>query len=110
MTRFSGKVGYANPVRMNGVVENVITERILMGDELRNTRYFANQDSILGQVSLPTRLSVVADAYALENFKNIRYVEWAGSHWNVDSVQADRPRLILTLGEKYNGPFPEENP
>lgn len=110
MTRFSGKVGYANTIRSGGVVENVITERILTGDELRNTRYFADDNSILGKVSFQTRLSVVADAYALENFKNIRYVEWAGSLYNVDSVQPERPRLILVVGDKYNGPTPEENP
>lgn len=108
MTRFFGKVGYATPVREGGVVEDVMTERTYVGDELRNTRYFATEDTILGKVSFQTRISVLADAYALENFKNIRYVEWAGSFWTVDSVQPERPRLILVIGEKYNGPVAEE--
>lgn len=110
MTRFFGKVGYANPVREGGVVEDVITEQTYAGDELRNTRYFADESTILGRVTFQTRISILADAYALENFTKIRYAEWAGSHWTVESVQVDRPRLILVLGEKYNGPFPEENP
>lgn len=104
MTRFFGKVGYASSVRNNGVVENVMTERTYSGDELQNTRYFANENSVLGKVSFQTRISILADAYALENFKDIRYLEWAGSLWVVDSVQAERPRLILSIGEKYNGP------
>lgn len=107
MTRFFGKVGYAQPVRANGVVENVITERIYAGDELANTRYFADTNSVLGKVSFQTRISVVADAFALENFKDIRYAEWAGSFWCVEEVQPERPRLILVLGDKYNGPYPD---
>lgn len=108
MTRFFGKVGYAESVRSGGVVEDVITERTYVGEELRNTRYFATEDSVLGKVTFQTRISVLADAYALENFKNIRYIEWAGSHWLVDSVEAVRPRLILVVGDKYNGPLAEE--
>lgn len=105
MTRFSGKVGYASSVRNNGIVTNVMTERTYSGDEIQNERYFANENSVLGKVSFQTQISILADAYALENFKDIRYVEWAGSHWLVDSVKADRPRLILSLGDKYNGPL-----
>lgn len=104
MTRFFGKVGYANSVREGGVAEDVITERQYAGDELSNTRYFATEDTVLGKVSFQTRISILADAYALENFKNIRYVEWAGDVWYVDTVQAERPRLILVIGDKYNGP------
>lgn len=104
MTRFFGKVGYAESVREGGVVEDVITEQTYAGEELRNTRYFATEDSVLGRVSFQTRISILADAYALENFKNIRYVEWAGSYWYVDTVDVERPRLILVIGDKYNGP------
>lgn len=107
MTRFFGTVGYSKPTEtVPGVWEDVITERDYAGDELRNTRYFAQGDTVLGKVSFQTRLSVMADAYALENFQTIRYVEWAGSHWIVESVQVERPRLTLLLGELYNGPVP----
>lgn len=105
MARFFGNVGYAESVRSGGVVENVITERSYYGEEVRNTRYFANEDSVLGKVSFQTRISVVADAYALENYLDIRYVEWAGSYWTVESVQVERPRLILLVGDKYKGPL-----
>lgn len=112
MTRFSGKLGYAKEVRKDGVVETIITERLCKGNELRNVRYFATADSVLGKVSFQTRLEVMADAYALENenFKDIRFVEWAGGVWEVDSVQPERPRLTLVVGEKYNGPRAIDNP
>lgn len=107
MTRFFGKVGYSTSTKVSpGVWEDVITEREYAGDELRNTRYFAQGDTVLGKVSFQTRISVLADAYALENFIDIRYVWWAGSQWIVESVDVERPRLTLLLGSKYNGPLP----
>jgi hypothetical protein len=111
MTRYSGKVGYKQSTsRSGGVSEDVMVELPYSGDELRNTRYFANEDSVLGRVSFQTRLSIVADAYALEHFKDIRYAEWAGSYYDVDQVDVERPRLTLVLGEKYTGPLAEVTP
>lgn len=109
MTRFFGKVGYAESTRSGGVVKDVMIEKTYVGEELRNTRYFATEDTVLGRVSFQTRISILADPYALKNFKDIRYVEWAGSVYYVDEVQVDRPRLILVVGDKYNGPR-EETP
>jgi hypothetical protein len=48
----------------------------------------------------------VADQYANEHFFAIRYVEWAGTLWTVDSVEVQIPRLLLRLGKVYNGPTP----
>ena len=109
MTRFSGKVGYTKPTRVDGVVEDVITERQLFGDELKNTRTLTAGDSILGKITVQTRLSVVADGFALENFRDIRYVWWAGVPTEVEQVTVERPRLILVLGDRYNGPVLEES-
>ncbi len=106
MTRFSGTVGFTNPVKNAGVTKDVITERPYVGNEETNTRYFSNADSVLGKINFQTTLSIMADPYALENYKKIRYVEWAGAKMIVESVKRDRPRLILTLGGVYNGAGP----
>ena len=105
--RFFGKVGYSDTVEVQpDIFEDVITERTYSGDVLRDTRYFAKGDTVLGEVTFQTRLSVLADAFALENFTDIRYAEWAGKRWTVTTVSVERPRLILVLGEVYNGPIP----
>lgn len=105
--RFFGKVGYSTPEETDlDVWEDVITEREYYGEVLRNTRYFAQGDTVLGKVSFQNRISIVADGFAQENFTAIRYVEWAGSFWVVEQVDVERPRLILVLGEVYNGPRP----
>ena len=33
----------------------------------------------------------------------MKYVEWMGTRWKVTNVVVQRPRLILTVGEVYNG-------
>lgn len=106
MTRFSGNVGFADQVRSGGVTKDVVTERPYVGNEETNTRYFANADSVVGQIRFQTRVSIMADPYALENFTKIRYVWWAGSRMIVDSVEKERPRLTLVLGGVYNGAEP----
>ena len=103
MTRFFGPVGYVTTTRSGGVSKDVATERNYYGEELRSLRYFRDGDSVLGEVSQQTRISIVADAYALENYEDIRYVVKTGTPWTVESVQTERPRLILILGDKYNG-------
>lgn len=112
MTRFFGKIGYVSTVREGGVSENIATEREYYGHELRTLRYFTDEGTILGEVTQQTRISVLADAYALENYEDIRYLIKAGTAWTVSSVVKERPRLVLTLGDKYNGPLAssEEEP
>lgn len=102
--RYSGKVGYSSPAEVApDVWQDQFTERIYGGEVLRDTRYFAQGETVLGEVRFQTRLSVVADAFALEHFTDIRYAEWAGRFWTVESASVERPRLILVLGGIYNG-------
>lgn len=114
MRRFFGKVGYVTEVREDDTYEDVATEREYYGEVKRSSRYFRTEDSVLGEVTQRTRIEVMADAYALENYEDIRYVIWAGTPWTVDSVDEERPRLVLFLGDRYNGPLqapaPEEEP
>lgn len=102
--RFFGEIGFGFPVRKNGVTEDVITARQYTGDVVQNTQIESTSGSVLPESSFQTTIRVVADAYALENFTAIRYVQWAGSLWTVRSVATQRPRLLLMIGEVYNGP------
>lgn len=107
MTRFFGKVGFAaGTTRSGGVSEDVIVEREYYGEEKRSSRYFRQGESVLGEITQQTRIEIMADAYALENYEDIKYLVKAGTTWVVDSVQPERPRLTLVLGSKYNGPVP----
>lgn len=105
MARFFGKVGYGSTVEDSpGVFADDIVEYEYWGDVVRNTRELREADKVNKDLSVQTSISIVADAYANEHFFAIRYVEWAGILWTVSSIEVQSPRLILQLGEVYNGP------
>jgi len=103
--RFHGAVGYANSEETApGVWTDVITEFEYTGDVVRNTgRLESNLATLNEDVSFSNAFSIVADAYAYENFEKMRYLNWNGSNWRVNSVEIQRPRLILTIGGLWNG-------
>lgn len=108
MARFFGRVGYAEAATETtpGVWETPIVEYSYYGDVIRNTRHLQGMDKVNSDLSVENLISIVADAYANEHFFAIRYVEWAGVLWTVTSVEVQSPRLLLRLGEVYNGQTP----
>lgn len=107
MTRFFGRIGYGVTVETEpGVWVDEIIERQYYGDVIRNARNLREGENLNPDLSVQNSVSIVADAYANEHFHAIRYVEWAGALWTISSVEVQSPRLLLRLGEVYNGPTP----
>lgn len=105
MARFYGRIGYGVSVESApGVWVDEIVEHNYYGDVIRNARYLREGEHLNQDLSVQNSISIVADAYANDHFFAIRYVEWAGALWTVSSVEVRSPRLILSLGEVYNGP------
>lgn len=106
MARFFGKVGYSTVVdKGNGVWDEEIVEKSFVGDEIRISRRYESDDNrLLDSPVMSHSISIVADAYLLENFVDIKYVEWRGRKWKVNYVEVVRPRLTLNLGGIYNAP------
>lgn len=105
MAKFYGKIGYGESVETSpGVWADEIVERSYYGDVIRNTRKLSQGENLNDDLSVGNSISIIADAYANDHFFAIRYVEWAGVLWTVQTVEVESPRLILRLGEVYNGP------
>lgn len=103
--RFLGEIGYGTTVETApGVWEDTIIEKTYFGDVIRNTRKLQEGEHLNNDLSVSNSISVVADAYAGENFASIRYIRWAGTLWTVPTVEVQSPRLLVRLGEVYNGP------
>lgn len=105
--RFYGEIGYGETVETpsgSGVYVDSIVEYLYYGDVTRNTRRLQEGDYLNNDLTVNNSISVVADAYANEHFFAIRYIKWAGTLWTVSDVEVQSPRLILRLGEVYNGP------
>lgn len=104
MARFYGKVGYEKPGTVTkGIWTADIIERDHQGDVLDAARSLEPSDKVNDDFRLQNRISIVADAFAYENFAYIKYVSWMGVLWEVTSVKVERPRLILALGGVYHG-------
>lgn len=104
--KFFGTIGYVGTQveQEPGVFVEGIVERKAFGDILRNTRRIREGEQINPAISVENSVSIVMDAYARDNFHAIRYVNWAGACWTVDTVEVQSPRLVLRLGEVWNGP------
>lgn len=106
--KFHGIVGYAT-VREGtgediGIDEDVIEERPYYGDVPRNTRKYEKGESVLDELKIDNKISIIADAYAWGNFSKMKYIQWMGALWKITNIEVERPRLILTIGGVYNGP------
>lgn len=104
MAKFHGKIGYAQTAETApGVHEETIEERVYQGDVLQDRRLLVQGEGVNPNLTSGNSISIVADAYANEHYFAIRYVEWAGVRWTVQDVEVQHPRLLLRLGEVYNG-------
>lgn len=103
MTRYSGLVGYGQQVEVEpGVWDTEDKEVMMKGDLLRQNANI--QDSgINDKVSLNHRVSLIGDAYAFDNYYNMKWVTVNGFKWAVSAIELQRPRLIVTLGGIWNG-------
>lgn len=105
MAKFFGRIGFGDTEETaRGVYSDTIVERSFYGDVTRAQRNLIEGDNLNRDLTLQNSISVVMDAFLEQNIFAIRYVDWAGTLWTVNSVEVERPRLILRLGEVYNGP------
>lgn len=104
MAKFYGKIGYAmTNEKAPGVWTSEIVEKESYGDILKHTKRYVTSDSVNDNLTISVEISIIQDPFAVENFHLIKYVEFGGAKWKVDTVDPQYPRLILSLGEVYNG-------
>lgn len=109
--RYSGKFGFAVPTEtVPGVWKDVVTERDYIGDVVQRTETFSVADSVIPQYRTTTSISVLCDGVLKESYKGLRYVEYMGENWVAASVVMQWPRIIVYIGEVYNGPTPAPAP
>ena len=105
MAKWFGKVGYSETVETApGVWTPLDTVHEYDGDVMRNnTRWSGNSESTNDNLTVNSQISIVADPFAIEKFYSIKWIEFMGVKWKVTNVEPQPPRLLLTLGEEWNG-------
>lgn len=103
MAKFFGPIGYATLVETKpGAWDEEIIEKEYFGEVIRNNRRLQSSDKINDNINISNQISIIADPYAIQNFHNMRYVEFMGTKWKVSDIEVQFPRLLLTLGGIYN--------
>ena len=104
MNRWYGKVGYIETEEVEpGVWEEKEVVREYYGDFIKRYSKFKVSGDVNDDRDIFVELSIMADPYAELHFYSIRYAEFGGVKWKVNTVEPRRPRLILSLGGVYNG-------
>lgn len=103
MAKYYGKIGYAlTKETAPSVWEEEIVEKPFCGEQLNTKSKWQTSSHLNDNIDITNQLSIIADPFAYQNFFNIRYVEYLGHKWKVNSVEIQRPRLILSIGGVYN--------
>lgn len=104
MSKFYGPIGYITQKEISpGIWDEVVVEKSYRGDILQDTQRWEVSEHKNDNLTISNRVSIIADPFLYENSSTIRYVIWNGVRWKVNTIEIQRPRLILTLGEVYNG-------
>jgi len=105
MARFYGEIGFGHIVETApGITEDVITERKFYGDVLRSNLRTNDNDKINTDTLLNNSIRIVGTKYAFDNIRHMRYIKFEGVLWKIDTIQVERPRLVIGMGDVYNGP------
>lgn len=105
------KIGSATNQEVRpGIWEDVITERPALADIEQRTEAFNVEGNIIPEYRTTTSVSVLSQGAIKVNYSDLRYVLYAGVRWAPSTVVVDPPRMIIYLGEVYNGPLPGEPP
>lgn len=103
MAKYCGNIGFGIPKEIKpGVWLEDTVPRKYKGDVIRNIRRLERSDKINDDIDITNELSIVMDPFAAANFHTIKYAEYMGSRWRVNSITVNYPRLNLTLGGLYN--------
>lgn len=102
MAKFYGTVGFVKTVESApGIWTEQVVERKYYGNVISRARSLQGS-GVNDNINISDEISIVADPFANENYFAIRFVEYMGTKWKVQSISVQFPRLNLSLGGLYN--------
>lgn len=108
--KFYGKVGFAVTEDMgDGVWKEKITDKKYTGDVLHLQKNRDSGEHINDGLRLNSQFSILMDPWFYDHLASIRYIEYMGTKWIVETVDpTNYPRVLLTPGGIYHGDEPEQ--
>src|SRR5262245_28550134 len=106
--RYSGALGIVEQTEVRpGIWEETVIEVPVLGVVRQRTEVLDSADRILPAHSTTTSISVPGRGVGPQDNSNIRYITYKGIRWQIASIVDEPPRIVIFIGEKYNGPTPE---
>lgn len=105
MAKFYGRIGYLQTIETApGVWEEVEDDapHYYYGDILNDNRRWRSGDKINDDFTVSNRVSVLADPFAFEHLNAMKWIEFMGSKWKIESVEIAYPRIVINMGDVYN--------
>jgi hypothetical protein len=111
MAKFAGLVGYVTEKEKVPGVWSVDENPVMMrGDIIRRAADNQNDmkvstgvNKMYNDIYLSHRVSLMGDAYAFENYMDIKWVMIRGKKWKASSIEVQRPRIIISVGRLWDG-------
>lgn len=111
MAKWCGKIGYVvEKETAPDYWEKIIKERTYYGDLIsikRSTQNSENSDN--DNIKINSRLSIISDPFAKQNFDTMKYATINGVKWKIESIDFAYPRMNVDLGGVYNVIRGQEN-
>jgi len=110
MTKFAGLVGYVTQEEtVPGVWAPVETSIMMRGDIISqsytngNGSRISDTGKVNDDITLNHRVSLLGDAYAFDNYFDLKWIQIGGRKLEISSIELRRPRLTVSIGGLWNG-------
>lgn len=105
MAKWYGKIGFmvTEEIEPGMWVNNELVTREYFGDVISNQWMHQNSGEVNDNIKISNQISIVADPYAVNHVSSMTWIEFSNEKWKVSKVDVQYPRLIISLGEVWNG-------
>lgn len=109
MAKFYGKIGFVmeEVETRPSIYETVIEEKYYAGDLFQFNSRNQSADRPVDNFAITNTISIVMDPFAMSHLASMKYVEFMGSLWEVQSATIEHPRIRISIGGLYHGPTPK---
>jgi len=106
MTKYYGKFGFTLKQKREGhpdIYDDVVVTKPTVGKILRQAVTYAPGIGYIEAQKQSVRISAVMSELLITNIEDLKFAEYQGRFLEVDSYDIKYPRVVVSLGGRYNG-------